>query len=74
LKHPDTPYLFACMMFTHVEHIRKTAVKRMSGMYKAPADSYDLSRLVDVLCFEDEAEVSERSERALMKTRDNQLN
>lgn len=59
LKDPNTPYLFSCLMFKHVEYFRKIAFRIMSKTYGAKKngepiyDAYPLKRLAHVLCFED---------------------
>jgi hypothetical protein len=60
LRAPSTPYLFACLMFKHVEEMRKTAIRVMYSTYgykrkDAPAiqDQYPLKTLGRLLCFED---------------------
>ena len=60
LKSPSTPYLFGCLMFKHVELMRKAAFRIMSKTFgarkkdtgEAIYDAYPLARLVDLLCFE----------------------
>lgn len=63
LKSPKTPYLFACVMFKHVEQMRKLAFQRMYRIFGARSsdgnakyDEYPLKDLVNLLCFEDERE------------------
>ena len=61
LRDPDTPYLFACVMFKHVELMRKAAFRIMSKTYGAKKkdsgepiyDAYPLKKLAQTLCFED---------------------
>ena len=59
LRDPTTPYLFACLMFKHVEEMRKYAIKVMSRTQGAKRngepvyDAYPLKRLAHILCFED---------------------
>jgi len=61
LRSPDTPYLFACIMFKHVEMMRKLAFKIGAKTYGARKkdtgepiyDSYPLQKLAHLLCFED---------------------
>lgn len=63
LRAPTTPYLFACLMFKHVEEMRRVAIRVMYLTYgykkkDAPAiqDQYPLRSLVRLLCFEDDDE------------------
>jgi chemotaxis protein histidine kinase CheA len=64
LRSPSTPYLFACIMFKHVQEMRKVAFRIMSKTYgakrkdtgEAVYDAYPLRHLVKLLCFEDEEE------------------
>lgn len=64
LRSPSTPYLFACIMFKHVEQMRKIAFRIMSKSYgarrkdtgEAVYDAYPLRKLVKLLCFEEEDE------------------
>mmetsp|Transcript_1827 Transcript_1827/g.4769 ORF Transcript_1827/g.4769 Transcript_1827/m.4769 type:complete len:1347 (-) Transcript_1827:2062-6102(-) len=63
LESPSTPYLFCCIMFKHVEIMRRIALHIMSRSYggqlktgEAIQDQYPLKRLVRLLCFEDEDE------------------
>jgi SAC3/GANP family len=63
LRSPSTPYLFACLMFKHVAHMRKFAIyiihKTYGGKSKEGTgiqDSYPLKRLTSLLCFEDDEE------------------
>ncbi|KAI2510245.1 SAC3/GANP family [Fragilaria crotonensis] len=60
LRARTTPYLFACLMFKHVEEMRRTAFRVMYTTYgykkkDTPAiqDQYPLFTLVRLLCFED---------------------
>jgi hypothetical protein len=61
LRNPSTPYLFACIMFKHVELMRKVAFRIMSKTYGARRkengeniyDAYPLKKLAQILCFED---------------------
>lgn len=61
MRSPSTPYLFCCVMFKHVELMRKVAFRIMSKTYgaknkdtgEAMYDQYPLERLVKLLCFED---------------------
>mmetsp|Transcript_16844 Transcript_16844/g.24925 ORF Transcript_16844/g.24925 Transcript_16844/m.24925 type:complete len:1444 (+) Transcript_16844:2-4333(+) len=67
LRDPKTPYLFACLMFKHVEEMRRIAIRIMSSTYGYKAktkegqlmirhDSYALKDLMELLCCEDLAE------------------
>jgi SAC3/GANP family len=64
LRAPTTPYLFCCVMFKHVELMRKAAFRIMSKVFggrrkdtgEGVDDAYPLSRLVDLLCFENASE------------------
>lgn len=61
LSDPETPYLFACIMFKHVELMRKVAFRVMSKTFGAKKkedgepiyDAYPLKKLAHILCFED---------------------
>jgi len=61
LRSPSTPYLYACIMFKHVELIRKVALKIMYKTFggkskeknEAIYDAYPLKDLIRLLCFED---------------------
>jgi hypothetical protein len=67
LRSRSTPYLFCCIMFKHVELMRKIAFRIMSRTYGAMNkdtgetfyDQYPLDRLVKLLCFEDISEARE---------------
>ena len=67
LRSPSTPYLYACIMFKHVEHMRKIAFKIMAKTFGARRkdtkenmyDKYPLKTIVNLLCFEDEEEARE---------------
>jgi len=67
LRSPATPYLYACIMFKYVEHMRKDALMIMSKTYGAKHkttgepffDSYPLENLVELLCYENEEEARE---------------
>ncbi|KAL3925723.1 MAG: hypothetical protein SGILL_000202 [Bacillariaceae sp.] len=67
LRSRATPYLFCCIMFKHVELMRKIAFRIMSRTYgvvnkesgETIYDQYPLDRLVKVLCFEDIPEARE---------------
>ena len=59
LKDPETPYLFACMMFTHVEHVRRVGAKSMNSSFGyrprssvGKNDSMPIKELVNLMCFE----------------------
>ena len=63
LRARTTPYLFACLMFKHVEEMRRVAIRVMYMTYgykkkDTPAiqDQYPLVSLVRLLCFEDAEE------------------
>jgi hypothetical protein len=64
LRSPSTPYLFGCVMFKYVELMRKVAFRIMSKSFgarkkdtgEAIYDAYPLSRLTELLCFEDSNE------------------
>jgi hypothetical protein len=64
LRDPETPYLFACIMFKQVEEMRMLALYTMSKTYggvmkktkQSVDDQYPLKRLVRLLCFEDASE------------------
>jgi len=69
LRSASTPYLFACIMFKHVEVMRRAAMQIMSFTYGARSktgetmyDQYPLERLVHVLCFEDMKEAKKTCE------------
>lgn len=66
LRDPDTPYLFACLMFKYVMDMRKSAMKTMSRSFggknregKNAYDKYPLSRFRDLLCYESTDEARE---------------
>ncbi|GKY96939.1 hypothetical protein MPSEU_000652900 [Mayamaea pseudoterrestris] len=59
LRSSDTPYLYACLMFKHVELMRKIAFRILSKSYGARNkdfepiyDAYPLRSLARLLCFE----------------------
>lgn len=63
LRSPSTPYLAACLMFKHVEAMRKTAFRIFAKTYggrtkdgEIAYDSYPLRRLTGLLCYEDDDE------------------
>ncbi|KAL7574910.1 hypothetical protein ACA910_010740 [Epithemia clementina (nom. ined.)] len=64
IRQPTTPYLFACIMFKHVDLMRKVAFQIMAKTYGAKSkdtneafyDAFPLKDLVILLCFEDEEE------------------
>ena len=67
LRSSSTPYLFACLMFKHVEEMRKVALRTMCTTYgyrrkdaEPIYDHYPLKYLSRLLCFEsiDEARVA----------------
>ncbi|KAG7361745.1 SAC3/GANP family protein [Nitzschia inconspicua] len=70
LRSSKTPYLFSCIMFKHVELMRKVAFRIMSMTYGARSketgeamyDQYPLDTLVKLLCFEDQSEAREACE------------
>jgi len=60
MRSSSTPYLFCCIMFKHVEEMRKLAFRVMYKAYggrtvngEAKYDHYPLLQLVKILCFED---------------------
>lgn len=60
LRSSSTPYLFACIMFKHVQVMRKNAFQIMSKTFgvrssatEAIYDAYPLRDLMRLLCFED---------------------
>lgn len=63
LRSASTPYLTACLMFKHVEAMRKAAFRICNRAYggknreeEAIHDSYPLQRLTALLCFESDDE------------------
>jgi len=67
LRSPSTPYLFSCLMFKHVEEMRKVALRTMCATYgyrrkdsEPIYDNYLLKDLTRLLCFEsmDEARIA----------------
>jgi len=67
LRSPSTPYLYACIMFKHVDQMRKIAFRIMAKTFGARRkdtgenfyDQYPLRDLVHLLCFEDADEARE---------------
>ncbi|CAB9505121.1 SAC3 family protein [Seminavis robusta] len=61
LRDPGTPYLFACLMFKHIESMRRIAFRMISKTYGAKRrdtgepiyDAYPLKKLAEILCFDD---------------------
>ena len=67
LRSPSTPYLFACIMFTFVDQMRKDAFRIMNFTFgrrkkdtvEGVYDAYPLADLVRLLCFENLEEAKE---------------
>jgi SAC3/GANP family len=63
LRSPSTPYLAACLMFKHVQAMRREAFRTCAKTYgsftregSAQYDTYPLKRLTALLCFENDDE------------------
>eukprot|EP00934_Nitzschia_sp_Nitz4_P005838 Nitzschia sp. Nitz4//scaffold155_size52807//24534//29951//NITZ4_006799-RA/size52807-snap-gene-0.38-mRNA-1//1//CDS//3329537378//5828//frame0 len=81
MRDPNTPYLFCCIMFKHVEMMRKIAFRIMSKTFGARKkdtgesiyDAYPLKRLVELLCFEDLDEARSACEHYNITVKDVQI-
>ncbi|KAK9767087.1 actin cytoskeleton and mitosis protein [Basidiobolus ranarum] len=54
IKHPETPYLMACLLEWHLADIRKNALKAMNKAYLYQSPGISVSELTDILWFDEE--------------------